>query len=248
MSVAGRMASLRTEPVLPPGFSLTTLRESGDAFAVARRIAPESGAGSLVWTRRFEILDVAVVLEPEEPLATARLAHYIGMNALADCLAALVPPEKPLVFDWPDAVLLDGGLLGGGRTAWPEATAEDATPEWLVFGLMVRTASLDVLAPGEASVGVTMEDEGIEDIDPAALVESFARHLMLGVDEWTRKGPKAVARRFLDRLERHPVQRRAIAPSGDLWIDGEGPRVVRDFREALARAAWLDADGTAPRW
>jgi hypothetical protein len=246
MSVAGA-AGLRSEPLLPPGFSLVTLRESGDAFATARRLAPAEGAGTLVWTRRFDIIDLAVVLEPEEPLAAARLAHYLGMNAFADCLAGLVPPEKPMLFHWPDALLLDGGLLGGGRTAWPEGAAMDRTADWLVFGMMLRTATLGVAEPGLANVGVSMEDEGLDDIDPAGIVESFARHLMLGVDEWKTKGAKAVAKRFLDRLERSGNKRHAIAPNGDLWIDGEGPRQVRDFCAALARPAWLDADGTAPR-
>lgn len=38
------------EPIqLPPPFSLVRLRESGDAFAHACRIAPERGAGTLLY-------------------------------------------------------------------------------------------------------------------------------------------------------------------------------------------------------
>src|SRR5438105_1546063 len=46
---------------LPPPFRLVTLREAGDAFAHAMRIAPETGAGRLVeaFARHFMVTHVA---------------------------------------------------------------------------------------------------------------------------------------------------------------------------------------------
>src|ERR1700758_3597053 len=96
---------------LPPPFRLVTLREVGDAFAHATRVATEEGAGTLVYVGRFDLAEFAVVLEPEEPLKTARRAVYAGLVALADALAAHAPPEKPISFDWPDAIRVDGGLV-----------------------------------------------------------------------------------------------------------------------------------------
>src|SRR5215208_2197526 len=104
---------------LPPPFRLVTLREVGDAFLHAQQIAPEEGAGTLVYVGRFDLAEFAVVLEPDEPLRNARRAHYMGMTALVDALLAFAPPEKPIVIDWPDAISVDGGLVGGGRLAWP---------------------------------------------------------------------------------------------------------------------------------
>src|SRR5919206_4599963 len=124
---------------LPPPFRLVTLREVGDAFAHATAIAGESGAGTLVLVGRFDLVEFALVVEPDEPLTTARRAFYAGMAALADALLVHAPPEKLIAFDWPDAVFVDGGLVGGGRLAWPANAAEDAPPDWLVFGAMVRT-------------------------------------------------------------------------------------------------------------
>ena len=94
---------------LPPPFRLVTLREVGDAFAHATKVAAAEGAGTLVYVGRFDLAEFAVVLEPEEPLRTARRALYAGLVALADALAARAPPERPISFDWPDAVLVDGG-------------------------------------------------------------------------------------------------------------------------------------------
>src|ERR1700747_1903665 len=102
---------------LPPPFRLVTLREVGDAFAHAVAVAGEEGAGTLRHVCRFDLAECAVVLEPEEPLRTARRALYAGLVALADALAVHAPPEKPVTFDWPDAVRVNGGLVGGARRA-----------------------------------------------------------------------------------------------------------------------------------
>src|SRR5581483_8813587 len=87
---------------LPPPFRLLTLREAGDAFAHAVRVAAQEGAGTLVHVGRFGLVEFAVVLEPEEPLRNARRALYAGLTALADALAVHAPPERPIGFDWPD--------------------------------------------------------------------------------------------------------------------------------------------------
>ena len=70
---------------LPPPFQLVTLREVGDAFAHAQAIAADEGAGTLVHVGRFDLSEFAVVLEPEEPLASARRAFCA--RARARCAA-----------------------------------------------------------------------------------------------------------------------------------------------------------------
>src|SRR5919204_4176494 len=144
----------RREPIgrrldLPPLFRPVVLREVGDAFAHACAHAGELGAGSFVFIGRFDVAEFAVVLEPEEPLAAARRAFYAGMVALGDTLAACAPPEKPIAIAWPDALHVDGGLVGGGRLAWPENGDEQAVPDWLVFGATIRTDW-----PGSADPGL----------------------------------------------------------------------------------------------
>jgi biotin/lipoate A/B protein ligase family protein len=94
---------------LPPPFRLVTLCEVGDAFAHAAAVAADDGAGTLVHVGRFDLAEFAVVLEPDEPLRTARRAIYTGICALGDALAANAPPEKPISFDWPDAIRATAG-------------------------------------------------------------------------------------------------------------------------------------------
>src|SRR5690349_6193710 len=98
------MTLLTTELSLPPPFSLVTLREVGDAFAHACAVANDQGAGTLVYVGRFDLAEFAVVLEPEEPLRSARRAFFAGMVALSDALTAFAPPETPMDTIWPDTL------------------------------------------------------------------------------------------------------------------------------------------------
>jgi hypothetical protein len=133
---------------LPPPFTLVRLRESRDAFTHALDIAEASGAGTLVYVGRFDLAEFAVVLEPNEPSRTARRAFYAGMVALTDALRAYAPPNKSVSIDWPDAIRIDGGLVGGGRLGWPTPAKEDEAPPWLVFGAMIRTVAMTDQDPG----------------------------------------------------------------------------------------------------
>src|SRR5689334_9870547 len=168
---------------LPPPYTLVRLREAGDAFAHAQRIAPEMGAGALVYVGRFDLAEFALVLEPDEPLRTARRAFYAGMVALRDALVANAPPERPITFAWPDAVHVDNGLVGGGRLGWPEGASETEPPQWLVFGASIRTVAMSDKEAGLRPLYSALQDEGF-DSDAGRLVESFARHLMVAVDAW----------------------------------------------------------------
>ena len=148
MPLETRDRLLTPELTLPPPFTLVRLRELGDAFAHAASIAPEQGAGTLVYVGRFDLAEFAVVLEPDEPLANARRAFYAGMAALADALTAHAQPETAITIDWPDSIAVNHGLVGGGRLAWPQGIGEDETPPWLVFGAMIRTVSMTGTEPG----------------------------------------------------------------------------------------------------
>jgi biotin-(acetyl-CoA carboxylase) ligase len=236
---------------LPPGFSLVTLREVGDAFAHGCQIAAEAGAGTLVWVRRYDMVEFAVVLEPDEPLVSARRAHFAAMNAMADAIAAHCPPERMVEFRWPDTVVFDGGLIGGLRLAWPQECAEDQIPDWLVVGVMLRAADLSHVETGLAPGSTTLFAEGFDLVDANALIESFARHLMTQFDRWKERGFKAVAQDFFERLPKGKAgERRAIDGNGDLLIHApldQGPAKRTAFVEELRKAQWYDPAFGAPK-
>jgi hypothetical protein len=227
---------------LPPGFRAIGLRESGDAFLHAQKIAAEEGAGTVVWVGRFDTVEFAVVLEPDEPLVSARRAIYAGLAAMADALAVHAPPELPMFFDFPATLKFNYGLVGGGQLAWPPEAKENERPDWLVFGAMIRTHIMDRLEPGERPHVAGLDDEGFEDIGGGYLVESFTRHLLNYVDEWQHNGFGKVVESYLSRLQ--PVQGSefTIDEAGDLLMRKKGTLQVekRKLLPAIERALWLD--------
>jgi hypothetical protein len=234
---------------LPPPFTLVRLRESRDAFNHALDIAEASGAGTLIYVGRFDLAEFAVVLEPNEPLRTARRAFYAGMVALTDALRAYAPPNKEVAIDWPDAIRIDGGLVGGGRLGWPPSAKEDEAPPWLVFGAMIRTVSVTDAPLGILPLSSALEQEGFGDAGAVQVTESFARHLMLTTDAWQVDGFDGVAREFLSRLTPERQVRRRIDESGDLITHriGTDKTERRDLLKALATPSWLDPKLGAPR-
>jgi biotin-(acetyl-CoA carboxylase) ligase len=230
---------------LPPAFREVGLREAGDAFAHAQAIAGKEGAGTLVWVRRFDLIEFAVVLEPEEPLAAARRVHYAGMSALYDALAVHAPPDKMIQFSWPDAIIVDGGLVAGAQLGWPEETAENAVPPWLVFGAMVRAVIMGAGDPGLRPDAASLEEEGFDELGSGRLIETFARHMMAWIDTWQADGFQPIAKHYLERLPSEEPVERSIDGTGDLLVrkKGRAETTKRALVPALAKRDWYDREG-----
>lgn len=251
-------SAAQSELMLPPGFHARGLRELKEAFAEAQLLAASEGGGLVTYVHRFDMVEFALVIEPEEPLALARRAIYAAMNALADAIATHCPPERPLTFDWPDTIRLDGGIIGGVRLAAPAGTREDHIPAWLTLGMMVRlfvplfaNQGHDLDQP--FSEGTSLATEGFEMLDGATLIESFCRHLMVYVDQWQEQGFAPVARHYLGRLKSatgaERLTRRAIADNGDLVFEAgkrAGAQAPRSLKTALRTPAWRDASSGDP--
>jgi biotin-(acetyl-CoA carboxylase) ligase len=215
-------------PDLPSVFAPIALREGGDAMARAVALAPERGAGLLAWVRSAARAEAAVVLEPEMPLAEARLALLAAANALADALVVLGPPEAVIALRWPAEVLVNGGRVGGLRLALPPGASESEVPDWLVVGFELALAPPPGIEPGDAPDRTCLEEEGFEEPSAAELSAAWARHLMAGLDRWQSKGPRRLVEDCLARLEDGRADaglRRGIDPkSGALVLERDGNR------------------------
>jgi hypothetical protein len=157
------------------------------------------------------------------------------------------PPEKLSTFDWPDAVFVDGGLIGGGRLGSPADVAEDARPDWLVFGATIRTVTTAAGEPGLRPFAAALEEEGFDDLGSGRLVEAFARHFMVTVDAWQENGFATVAKNYLQWLPTTPGLRRDIDENGDLLLRQMGKVERRALVPKLAEVAWFDPDTRGPR-
>jgi biotin-(acetyl-CoA carboxylase) ligase len=201
---------------LPPPYSELALREGHDALTRAIAEARQGcGPGWLIWTKRFGSVEAALVLEPEETLAEARLVLCAGLAAVADALVAISPPEKPLELVWPDRVTFDGGLVGGGQLAWPDGCGEDQVPDWLVFAFALRT-ELEEDAPQPMTALI---DEGFDDFENGPFIESFARNFLHALDTWQQTGPQSALRLWRQYGQTGDVA--ALSASPTWLVEGE---------------------------
>jgi hypothetical protein len=228
--------------LLPPPFTLhrTTNR---DVLAAAVDLAPAEGAGTLVLHQSPGLLAMAVVLEPEQPLAEAQLAFLLGMTALGDALAAHCPPDKSVRLNWPDEVLFDGARIGGGRFAIAPGSAEDAVPDWMIFAAELIADRDRIEEPGDYPDSTSLSEEGF---DPAEdIVSTFASYMMLYFDRWAHDGFDAVSNHYLMRVD-PPLLRGVRRIEGDRMLEitpSGGGRRMPPLREALAVQAWRDEAG-----
>lgn len=234
----------------PPLISPVRLREADDALACAVREAASAGAGTLYHVGRFDTVEFALVLEPEEPLAGARRVVFAGMNALAETIAADCPPERTIHFGFPGILRFDDGLVGGVRLAWPEGAAEAEVPDWLVLSAMIRLGGVQDLDFRLDPDATSLEEGGFTGVDPAGFAARFCRHFMVEIDEWQNESFKGVAARYLARLPKGADEGlRGIDGNGDLLIHpkagGGAERVA--LLPPLVAAAWFDPATGAPR-
>ena len=241
-------AAFAPELTLPPPYQAVRLREFGDAFAHAVALAPQHGAGTLVYVGRFDLAEFAVVLEPADPLVGARRVFYAGMGALADAIASAAPPETAIHIKWPDALYVNWGLVGGGRLAWPKLADEGSVPGWLVFGATIRTAWARPVEPGVTPDLTALDEEGFAEITSKQIVEGFARNFMQALDLWQDSVFASAARPYLDRLAREGGQAYALDDNGDLLLRGEsgGGAARHALVPKLAAPAWLDLTNKEP--
>ncbi len=241
--------SLR-EMSLPPVYRLFIAGMEDSAHAMAVELAPKRGAGTLVVRAHPALVDLAVVLEPDDVLRTARRVFFACMAALGDAFATHAPPEKPLVFGWPATLLCDGAMIGGGRLETPAGTDDNERPDWLVFSAQITIRHEDTFDAGLHPYSTTLENEGFESLTANPYIESFTRHLMTHIDLMQHKGFRPVAEAYLMRLQRDPRKcERQIDPFGNL-VTRFQPNTRGQTTALLPDAAmpeWFDAASGMPR-
>jgi hypothetical protein len=227
---------------LPPPFTFVRT-DQRDVFAQATSRAAQDGAGTLYLYQGPGLLSFALVLEPEEPLATSQLAFVLCMTALCDALAAHCAPERAVRINWPDEVIYDKARLGGGRFAVAPGAGPDDVPEWLVFCADLIADRDDLAAAGDAPNSTSLTEE---DFDPAEdIVTTFASYVMLYLDRWKHDGFDAVSNRLLMRIDPpllRGVRRIEHGRLVEITPSGGGKRSA-PLLDSFGTTGWRDARG-----
>lgn len=165
-------------PVFPPLFQGRAVAPGADPVLKACAEASLGcDAGLLVWSLSHDALRAALVLAPEEPLSRAMAAWPACGLGLRDALGALAPPEVAVEFDWDGPIRVNGARCGRIRAVAP-AGDPAAEPDWLVVGFDLPLLPPREDAPGETPDQTGLFAEGCADLDPAGLLEAWARHAL----------------------------------------------------------------------
>lgn len=211
------------KPQLPSAYELVVLAGERDPLARAIELAGEPGFdGTLVWADRPDRLSLALLLEPEAPLAQTLATYYVFALAAGDGLGALAAPAFPLAIRFPNLILFDGLELARLRCAWPETTGVAKVPAWIVFGLEAELK--EPAEPGEQPHRISLAGAGA--VAPlAAFVEAVARYFLVWLERYERRGFRDVQAALNQRLERR-------GETATLRLGGiEAAGVVRGFDE-----------------
>ena len=154
---------------------LTGVAVPGNPKETAVRAAPEADPGTVFYGLDPNVMEVAILLAPEEPLERAvrvSLAASLGLN---DAIGALAPPEVAVHLAWPDRILINGAAAG---TLSVVASTKDpgTEPDWLVLALSLDVAPTE--APGDTPELSTLHDEGCAEVTTPDLIEAWGRHMM----------------------------------------------------------------------
>ncbi|MGQ0676083.1 MAG: biotin--[acetyl-CoA-carboxylase] ligase, partial [Rhodospirillales bacterium] len=149
------------------------------------------------WASPPGTLYCSLVLRPDCPPARAPELSFLAALAVGGALGGLVPPLTDLRYKWPNDVLLNDRKVAGILL---ESTVKaDGALDFLVLGVGVNVAS----SPRDAAFPASsMREEGGEAVEPAEVLESFARHFMAWTDRWLDEGFAPVREAWLKRAWR----------------------------------------------
>ena len=194
---------LLVEPSFPPLLSGRRAVPGHSALDGAlegvRRV--ELGAGDVIWTDSPDVVELAIVLEPDVVLARAAQMLPMTMVAAADCIGALAPPQVGVMLLWPNEIRVNGATVGHVDVVAARCEP-DAVPNWLVAGISLRFRFPEGMAePGHNRRETALAEEGCEELSNVELVESFTRHFLTWLNNWQDEGFKPVHQSWLDRAE-----------------------------------------------
>lgn len=178
-----------TDPSFPPLLSGHPVDGSVDPFEKACAMAALGcDGGTIVYGRAADRLRAAMVMAPEVPLEDAVVMLPTCGIGFQNALGVLAPPEVAVHLDWDGGIRVNGASCGRLRMAAAGSDAK-AVSEWLVVGLELR------LWPDSDDMGKTPDRtalyaEGCADVDPAELLESWARHSLVWINRWSDDGVK----------------------------------------------------------
>ena len=219
---------------LPPIYSLVPLGIDADPLERARAMA-KSGAdpATILCADRDDVLDCALILQPDAALQVSRLVIYVGMLGLGDALGSVVPAGIDVTYRWPNRIDANMGAVGRLGLAVPAQTTADAVPPWMVLHALVAISTRQSNGPGGVDFETTLAEEGAVEVTAPQLLESFSRHFLTWMGRWQDDGFAPVRAMWLHHATEHGEELRVPAGGGQMQgkfreIDDDGALLLDD--------------------
>ncbi|MBO9452077.1 DUF4444 domain-containing protein [Tropicibacter sp. R16_0] len=215
-------------PTFPPLMQGHPASGGEDPFDKAQALAALGcDGGSVVHSVQADRLRAALVFAPEVALEQAMVMLPLCAVGFQNALGALAPPEVAVHLGWDGVIRVNGARCGRLRVA-ASTQAPDQVPDWLVVGI-----DITILQTGEdpgANPDITaLYDEGCAEVEPLALLESWARHTLVWINRWDAEGNAPLHAEWMGLVQGvgEPVQR-AGHEGTFLGVDEDFGMLVRE--------------------
>lgn len=235
------------EPTFPPLLNgrVVIKGDSPRDLAVRGAQKGELGAGDTLWLQDTEQAELAIVLEPDDPLSRSAQMLPLAVAAAGDALANLTPPQVGVQFRWPATLLLNGAAAGACSLTIPHDCQPGDTPAWMVLGFSLRFAFEEGHEPGTMPGITSLVEEGGEELTTIDVLDTFSRHFLSLLDTWMNDGFADAVQNWSGRVEGRSETVDVPHPTGAmsgrvLGLDEDGNLLVRCDDGATAALALLD--------
>ncbi len=190
------------EPQLPPLLSAEKVSNDIDVFQKAISSATTSETGTVFYSEKNEMVDIAILLNPEVNQKKCNQMLYVLIVAAGDAIGALAPPEVMVTHSFPGYIYLNKGEAGVVNFAIDSQNEENQVPEWLVLGLKLKLKQFEDMEKDHPDPDITsLETEGAGFISRIRLIESICRHFLAWINQWEEDGFAPVVKMWGQRIE-----------------------------------------------
>lgn len=174
-------------PSFPPLFSGLAVEGSIDPFDKACVEAVRGcDAGLVVYNLGANALRAAIVFAPDVTLGDAMAMLPLCGVGFQNALGALAPPEVAVHLEWSGGLRINGASCGTLQVSASD-TDPAAVPAWLVIGLTLPLWPTSD-NPGDTPDQTALYSEGCADVQADALLESWVKHTLVGINTWLDQG------------------------------------------------------------
>jgi BirA family biotin operon repressor/biotin-[acetyl-CoA-carboxylase] ligase len=154
-------------------------------LVVAERQTAGRGRRGRDWISPAGNLYASLLLRPGHPAGEALQVSFVAAVALAEAIAACLPPTADVRCKWPNDVLVDDRKVAGLLL---ESEADDQGGlAWLIVGAGVNIVSFPPLDDA-AYPATSLHAAGATGIDAAAVLSAFGEAFLAWHQRWQEEG------------------------------------------------------------